>query len=132
TESDGGAITPVGGNADSMAPSGESASEEITEGINTEDANDAVASFINTAAGVALKGTDPVAYFTEGKPVPGSEEFSLRWNSVQWHFASAENRDLFSANPSQYAPQYGGHCAWAAAQGYVADIDRPNGLEDCE
>ncbi|MEM9244579.1 MAG: hypothetical protein AAGA67_02365, partial [Cyanobacteria bacterium P01_F01_bin.153] len=92
TESDGGAITPVGENADSVAPSGESASEEITEGINTEDANDAVASFINTASGVAIKGTDPVAYFTEGQPVAGSKEFSHRWNGVRWNFVSAENR----------------------------------------
>ena len=38
----------------------------------------------------------------------------------QWRFASAENRDLFLANPDAYSPQYGGYCAWAAAQGYTA------------
>ncbi len=82
-----------------------------------------VASFINTQDNVAIKGTDPVAYFTESQAVEGSDEFAYEWNGATWHFASAENRDLFSANPEQYAPQYGGHCAWAAAQGYVADID---------
>ena len=101
----------------------ETAEEDRTKSSSTEGIDDAVARFINTAAGVAIQGTDPVAYFTEGKPVEGSKEFSHRWNGVRWHFASAENRDLFSANPTQYAPQYGGHCAWAAAQGYVADID---------
>ncbi|OKH17797.1 YHS domain-containing (seleno)protein [[Limnothrix rosea] IAM M-220] len=89
----------------------------------TESSTDAVASFINKQNDVAIKGTDPVAYFTESQVVEGSEEFAYEWNGATWHFASAENRDLFSANPEEYAPQYGGYCAWAAAQGYVADID---------
>ena len=87
------------------------------------DTGDAVARFINKSGNVAIEGTDPVAYFTEGAPVAGSEEFAHEWNGAQWHFSSAENRDLFAAEPEKYAPQYGGHCAWAAAQGYVADMD---------
>jgi YHS domain-containing protein len=75
--------------------------------------------------GLAIRGYDPVAYFTEGQPVEGSQEFSYQWGNATWRFASAENRDLFVNNPEQYAPQYGGFCAWAVSQGYTAAID-PN------
>lgn len=70
--------------------------------------------------GVALGGTDPVAYFTEDKPVEGSSEFAAEHADATWHFASAANRELFLANPEKYAPQYGGYCAYAAAQGAKA------------
>lgn len=66
--------------------------------------------------GVAIRGTDPVAYFTEQRPVKGSNAFSANWNGTTWHFASAENRDLFLTDPEKYAPQYGGFCAWAVAE----------------
>lgn len=73
--------------------------------------------------GTAIDGTDPVAYFTEGRPVEGSSEFTHDWNGATWRFASAENRDRFAADPEAYAPQYGGYCAWAVAQGYTASTD---------
>ncbi|MGX0975584.1 YHS domain-containing protein [Roseovarius sp. MBR-51] len=66
--------------------------------------------------GVALGGTDPVGYFSEGRPVAGSPAHSFDWNGATWHFASAENRDTFAADPARYAPQYGGFCAWAVAE----------------
>jgi hypothetical protein len=75
--------------------------------------------FSNTAVG----GYDPVAYFTEGKPVKGDKAFSLDHAGVQWRFASAQNRDAFAAAPDRYAPQYGGYCAWAVSQGYTASGD---------
>lgn len=75
--------------------------------------------------GLAIHGTDPVAYFTEGAAVTGSPEYTYDWGNATWQFASAENRDLFAANPRQYAPEYGGFCAWAVSQGYTASID-PN------
>jgi YHS domain-containing protein len=78
---------------------------------------------INSAQGVALKGYDPVAYFTDGKPVEGSAQFDYRWSGVDYHFASAENRDRFQADPAAYAPQYGGYCAFAIANSRIADID---------
>jgi YHS domain-containing protein len=77
----------------------------------------------STFFGTAIKGFDPVAYFTEGRPVEGSRRFSYDWNGATWRFASALNRDLFIADPEAYAPQYGGYCAWAVAEGYTADID---------
>ena len=73
--------------------------------------------------GTAIDGTDPVAYFTEGKPVEGSSDFTHDWNGATWRFVSAENRDKFAADPAAYAPQYGGYCAWAVAQGYTASTD---------
>lgn len=73
--------------------------------------------------GIAIRGTDPVAYFTQGEPVSGSAEYTYDWNGATWQFASAEHRDLFAANPEQYAPEYGGYCAWAVSQGYTASID---------
>jgi YHS domain-containing protein len=70
--------------------------------------------------GVALGGTDPVAYFTRSEPVRGSAEHALEWQGVTWWFYSADTRARFEASPERYAPQYGGWCAWAAAQGYAA------------
>ena len=73
--------------------------------------------------GVAVKGTDVVAYFTDGKPVEGSADFVHAWQGATWRFASAAHRDLFAATPEKYAPQYGGFCAWAASQNKKAGID---------
>ncbi len=60
---------------------------------------------------VAIHGYDTVAYFTEGEPTKGSANFEHSWQDARWQFASATNRDLFTANPDRYAPQYGGYCA---------------------
>lgn len=68
---------------------------------------------------VAIKGYDPVSYFTENKAVEGSAQFSYRWLGADWHFASAENRDLFKADPVKYAPQYGGYCADGVSFGTI-------------
>src|SRR5262245_15678225 len=77
-------------------------------------------------AGVALKGYDPVAYFTENKPVKGLSEFAYEWMGAEWYFSSAANRELFMANPEKYAPQYGGYCAYAVSRGHTADISPNN------
>ena len=73
--------------------------------------------------GTALKGYDAVAYFKEGKPVKGKDEFRHDWMGAKWYFASAANRDAFAQSPEKYAPQFGGYCAWAVSQGYTATID---------
>ena len=62
-----------------------------------------------TSFGTAIKGYDTVAYHTVGNAVKGKSKYSYEWNDAKWHFASAENRDLFAANPEKYAPQYGGY-----------------------
>ncbi|MDH3739777.1 MAG: YHS domain protein [Alphaproteobacteria bacterium] len=84
----------------------------------------AQAGAVNTTLfGTAIKGYDPVAYHTLGRPVEGSKQFSYDWNEATWRFANAKHRDLFAANPERYAPAYGGYCAYAIAFGSKADID---------
>lgn len=73
--------------------------------------------------GVALKGYDPVAYFTQGTPVKGSTQFTHEWMGATWLFANSEDRELFAASPEKYAPQYGGYCSWAVSNNYTAEID---------
>lgn len=73
--------------------------------------------------GAAIKGYDPVAYFSDGKPVKGSPEHKAQYKGSEFHFASRANRDAFAANPEKYAPQYGGFCAFGTAGGYKAAID---------
>ncbi len=73
--------------------------------------------------GLAIRGADPVAYFTEGAYRAGSPSFTTKWKGATWRFATAEHRDRFLANPERYAPQYGGYCAYAVSQGRVATID---------
>jgi YHS domain-containing protein len=60
----------------------------------------------------AIEGYDTVAYFTENKPVKGSERFQTKYKEAVWLFKNAENLAAFKENPQKYAPQYGGHCAW--------------------
>jgi YHS domain-containing protein len=73
--------------------------------------------------GLAIGGTDPVAYFTADKPEAGTAEYEYKWQGVTWRFASAENLDLFTQNPEKYAPQYGGFCAFAVSKGSTAPSD---------
>ena len=78
-------------------------------------------------AGLGAKGYDVVSYFTDGKPVAGSDRFESVHGGVTWRFASKAHRDTFAANPEKYAPQYGGFCSWGAANGKLFDVDPVNG-----
>jgi hypothetical protein len=78
---------------------------------------------VNAEGGVAVRGTDVVAYVTQGRPVAGSAAFTHDWAGATWRFASAAHRDLFAADPQRYAPAYGGFCAFAVSEGYTAPID---------
>jgi len=78
---------------------------------------------IFSRAGKAIAGYDPVAYFTDKMPVAGKASFTYKWRKADWYFSSAVNRDLFSANPEKYAPQYGGYCAYAMAYNANASIN---------
>lgn len=71
---------------------------------------------------VAIKGYDTVAYFTENKAVKGSPKFTTEYMGANWQFSSLENLQTFIASPEQYAPQYGGYCAYAVARGTTASI----------
>lgn len=77
----------------------------------------------STYLGGAIRGYDPVAYHTEGKPVAGKRAHRVEWKGATWSFASAGNKALFESDPEKYAPRYGGYCAWAVSQGYTASID---------
>jgi hypothetical protein len=78
-----------------------------------------VAGEINTGyfGNVAIKGYDPVAYFTEQRAVKGSQNLSLDWFGARWLFSSAAHKTMFSENPVKFSPQYGGHCADGVAYG---------------
>lgn len=76
--------------------------------------------FTGLVEGVAVGGYDPVAYFTEGRPRRGDPSISLTHDGAEWHFASIDNRAAFMADPARYAPQFGGYCAYAVAEGYTA------------
>ena len=64
---------------------------------------------------LSISGYDPVAYFADGKPVPGKTEFEYVWHDARWRFANAAHRDLFATDPEHYAPQYDGYCAMGVA-----------------
>lgn len=72
---------------------------------------------------LAVGGYDAVAYFTDGMPVEGKKAFSFEYMGAEWRFANREHLDMFRANPEKYAPQYGGYCAWAMANGDFAKGD---------
>jgi len=71
----------------------------------------------------AIRGYDPVAYFTSGKPEKGDQKFALHWNDADWYFVSKENLNSFAKNPGKYAPQYGGYCAYGMSEGHKAPTD---------
>lgn len=73
-----------------------------------------------SAAGLAIRGADPVCYFTEGMPCAGTDEHAVMWNGATWNFVSAQTMELFMADPAAYAPQYGGYCAFAMSRGSLA------------
>ena len=73
--------------------------------------------------GVAMRGYDPVAYFTERQPTKGSADYSTTCKGAVFHFTTAEHQKSFMANPDKYAPQYGGFCAYGLAKGYKASTD---------
>jgi len=66
----------------------------------------------------AIRGYDPVAYFTDSKPIKGSPEYKLVWNEATWFFSSAKNLELFKADPEKYAPQFGGFCSYGVSRNY--------------
>jgi YHS domain-containing protein len=71
----------------------------------------------------AIKGYDTVAYFTDDKALKGNEYFAFQWHDMTWFFSTLKNKDLFTASPEKYAPQYDGYCAWALTQSRKAITD---------
>jgi YHS domain-containing protein len=77
---------------------------------------------------LAIKGYDPVAYFTEGKPTRGVPEFEYEWDGLRYRFSRAEHRELFKSDPVRYAPQFGNYCAMALSKSELVEADPENWL----
>jgi len=88
----------------------------------------AARSFAAEEVPLAIKGYDPVAYFTDGKPTPGVPAIEYEWDERRYRFASAGHRELFKADPVRYAPQFGNFCAMALAKGEIVVANPENWL----
>lgn len=85
-------------------------------------------SFAAEAVSLAIKGYDPVAYFTVGRPVEGLPEFEYEWDELWYRFSREENLKLFKADPVRYAPQFENFCAMALTRGELVEADPKNWL----
>jgi enamine deaminase RidA (YjgF/YER057c/UK114 family) len=74
-------------------------------------------------ARMSISGYDPVAYFTDGKPVQGKSDLEYLWHRLRWRFASVSHRDLFVKDPDRYTPQYDGYCALGVSNDAAAHKD---------
>ncbi|MCC5976001.1 MAG: YHS domain protein [Rubellimicrobium sp.] len=72
---------------------------------------------IYAEGGLALRGADVVAYFTEGLFLPGRPDMTLRWRGVTWRFATDRHRERFEMDPKTFLPRFGGWCAYHMADG---------------
>ena len=75
------------------------------------------------SSGVAIQGYDPVAFFTDHKPVKGNPKFVSKRDGAIYFFASKEHKALFNADPVKYEPVYGGYCAYGVTRGKLVEID---------
>jgi YHS domain-containing protein len=74
-------------------------------------------------SGVAIQGYDPVAFFTDSKPVKGKPELGFHYKGATYYFVSKEHRDLFKADPKKYEPEFGGYCAYGVSRSKVVEVD---------
>lgn len=86
----------------------------------------AAAALAQETARLVLGGYDPVAYFTVGKPTKGDPRFSHDWDGGRYHFATAQHRDMFAADPERFAPQFGGYCTGSMSRNVRSEGD-PDG-----
>ena len=92
--------------------------------LHAQDATGLRKKHFNLSDGIAIKGYDPVAYFTENQAVRGNKNISVYHQGVTYYFSSVANKELFKANPSKYEPEYGGWCAYAMGEkGEKVSID---------
>jgi YHS domain-containing protein len=72
---------------------------------------------------LAIQGYDPVAFFTDNKPVKGKAEFKSTWSGATYYFASAEHKAQFDKEPAKYEPAFGGYCAYGVSRNKLVEID---------
>jgi YHS domain-containing protein len=77
---------------------------------------------LNLDNGVAIQGYDPVAFFTDHRPVKGNAQFQSQYSGAKYYFASAEHRAAFDKDPAKYEPQFGGFCAYGASRGKTVPV----------
>jgi hypothetical protein len=77
---------------------------------------------------LAIKGYDPVAYFTKGRPMLGKEEFEYAWDEARYRFASDQHMSMFHGDPDRYSPQFAGSCAMGMSKGVKVEADPANWL----
>ena len=82
----------------------------------------AAADLVNLSGKVGVSGYDPVAFFTDARPVKGNPAISATHKGATYHFATEEHRKLFQGSPERYLPQYGGYCAYGASRGALAPV----------
>ena len=75
------------------------------------------------AKGLALEGYDPVAFFTEGRPIRGVDQFTSAYRGATYHFVTAAHKQMFDKDPAKYEPQFGGFCAYAVSIGKTASVE---------
>jgi hypothetical protein len=75
--------------------------------------------------GLAIAGYDPVAFFTDGRPLPGNADFELRYGGATWRFRNVGNREAFAAQPDIYLPKFGGYDPIGVGRG-IAVAGNPN------
>lgn len=93
-------------------------------GLGTRLARAGAPAHINAdAGGLALYGYDPVAYFTDGSPLPGDTGITATHDGATYRFVTTANRDAFMSDPAKYLPVYGGYCAYGLSQGYKVKVD---------
>jgi YHS domain-containing protein len=78
---------------------------------------------LNLDQGVAIQGYDPVAFFTDHKPVKGDPKFVSKRDGAIYFFASKEHREQFNTDPAKYEPVYGGYCAYGVSRDRLVEID---------
>ena len=78
---------------------------------------------VSGASKAAVDGFDPVAFFTDSKPVNGSPFITSTYEGATYYFASEEHKKLFEGNPDKYVPQYGGFCAFGVGEGALFPVD---------
>jgi len=72
--------------------------------------------------GIGIQGYDPVAFFTEQRPVKGNPQFQSDYNGAKYYFASADHKAAFDKDPTRYEPQFGGYCAYGVSHGAKAPV----------
>ncbi len=75
--------------------------------------------------GLAIGGYDPVAFYTDGKPMPGNPDLEFAYGGTVWRFCNIGNREAFAARPDVYMPQFGGYDPLGVAHG-VAVAGNPS------